>query len=124
MSVFKDALREGLANHAKLNDTQTEPDAQAVARAWSNQRFTAADFHAWVSIGIQDVCAAMACRDAGFNPHEPADRAFLVSGVTGRDLWSVMISHGEASAAEAMAAYKGGCSPVALLRPRLEDDDG
>lgn len=83
--------------------------ATDIANAWAGGGFTAADLAAWVKVGITEPDIAAECRTEGFNPHEPSDCGFLstFAWCEADSTWAQALVDGDATAEQAMAAYKG-----------------
>lgn len=100
-----DVLAEGLAS-SRLAAIRS---AEYLADVWAGYGFTAADLAAWVAAGITEPAAAAECRTEGFNPHEPSDCGFLstFAWCEADSTWAQALVDGDATAEQAMAAYKG-----------------
>lgn len=100
-----DVLAEGLAS-SRLAAIRS---AEYLADVWAGYGFTAADLAAWVEAGITEPAAAAECRTEGFNPHEPSDCGFLstFAWCEADSTWAQALVDGDATAEQAMAAYKG-----------------
>ena len=102
-----DVMAEGLAS-SRLAAIRS---AEYLADVWAGYGFTAADLAAWVAAGITEPAAASECRTEGFNPHEPADRAFLgsLADPTDREssTWAEVLDMGDDTARTAWAAFQG-----------------
>ena len=99
-----DVVHSGLVR-ASTPSTLVSPEATA----WAGYGFTAADLAAWVKVGITEPDIAAECRTEGFNPHEPSDCGFLstFAWCEADSTWAQALVDGDATAEQAMAAYKG-----------------